>query len=202
MNQQIESGLAFSQACENNKQVILEVLQLQFPAGHRVLEIGSGTAQHAVYFAANMPDIVWQCADQKSFHSGINQRVAIAALPNLFPALQLETISFDWSVLEVESFFSANTAHIMSWEAVEAMFNGVGSKIAANGKFILYGPFNRDGKFTSESNRLFHLSLQNRDPQMGLRDDRDLIALASGAGLRLTEDIAMPANNRILVWQR
>ena len=192
--------LPFSQACENNKHPILDVIRRWFKDGETVLEIGSGTGQHAVFFAENMSGVIWQCADQVHYHSTINQRVANAQLPNLLPAIELEVLAFDWRKIEVDSFFSANTAHIMPWGAVEAMFRGIGASIK-DGVFVLYGPFNRDGEFTSESNFRFHQSLQREAPHMGIRNDTDLRQLASQCDLALVKDIDMPANNRILIWR-
>ena len=115
-------NLPFSKASENNREPILEVIENWFMAGQAVLEIGSGTGQHAVYFAENLPGVIWQCADQPDYHATINQRVALAGLPNIRSAIALETLSFDWTSLQVDSVFTANTAHIMSWPAVTASF--------------------------------------------------------------------------------
>lgn len=195
-------NLPFNQACENNKQAILRVLQAHLPQSHKVLEIGAGTGQHATHFAANMPSIIWQCADQQQYHAGIACRVAQLNLPNLLAPIELEVIAYDWQSCQADSFFSANTAHIMPWPAVVAMFAGVGSLIGHDGVFILYGPFNRQGEFTSDSNRAFHYSLLNRDPAMGIRDDRAIIDLAASCGMQLCDDIDMPANNRILICSK
>ncbi|MGI9318083.1 MAG: DUF938 domain-containing protein [bacterium] len=192
--------LPFSQACEKNKRPILEVLRHWLTDGDTVLEVGSGTGQHAVFFAENLPGIVWQCADQLIYHSAINQRVADSNLPNLLPAIELEVTAFDWALVEANSVFSANTAHIMPWSAVKALFAGV-SRAINDGVFVLYGPFNRDGKFTSDSNRQFHESLQRQASHMGVRDDVELCQLAQQHGLELADDVDMPSNNRILVWK-
>jgi len=198
-------SLQHSQAAESNKLPILKVLKKLLTDSQTVLEIGSGTAQHAVFFAKEMPHLTWQCADQLIYHDAINQRLAETALTNILPPVKLETETFDWKGVYADSIFSANTAHIMSWNAVESMFRGVGQVLAsgsAAGLFILYGPFNRDGAFTSESNRQFDQMLKRREPKMGIRDDQALISLALQHGLRFIQDIEMPSNNRILVWDR
>ena len=194
-------ALPFSQACENNKAPILSVIKEWYIPGQTILEVGSGTAQHSVYFAENLPDIVWQTADQKIHHDTILARVALANRRNLLPPLDLEALVFDWSQVEFDGAFSANTAHIMSWSAVVAMFRGIGRQLK-DGVFILYGPFNRNGVFTSSSNQQFDNHLRRANPEMGIRDDRALIEVGLECGLELVNDIDMPANNRILIWRQ
>ncbi len=193
--------LPFSQASESNKVAILDVIRHLFLENQTVLEIGSGTGQHGVFFAENLPGVIWQCADQVAYHDTISQRINAAGLPNLRHPIALEAISFDWTSIKVDAVFTANTAHIMSWSAVVAMFKGV-SQCLLEGSFVQYGPFNRDGKFTSPSNQQFHDSLVKSDPAMGIRDDARLIEVAREFGMTLIDDIAMPANNRILVWSK
>lgn len=188
----------FSEACERNQEPILEVLQHSLLEPATVLEIGSGTGQHAVHFARHLPHLTWVSTDREENLPGIKQWFDEAALPNLRGPLQLNVLDASWPVAKADHAFSANTSHIMGWSAVEAMFAGVGSRLAAGGRFYLYGPFNRDGEFTSESNRAFDAMLRARDPEMGIRDDRALIALGRRCGLALVEDHAMPANNRLL----
>jgi cyclopropane fatty-acyl-phospholipid synthase-like methyltransferase len=192
----------FSQACENNRRPILEVLRRYLGDGGNVLEIGSGTGQHAVFFGAALPDLVWQCSDLPASHVGIRRWLEDAGLPNVRPPLTLDVTTTDWTVGAVDAVFSANTAHIMHWPAVCAMFAGVGRILPPGGPFLLYGPFARGGRHTSESNARFDLSLRAADPGMGVRDLDDLAREAEAAGLRLEADWAMPANNRLLVWRR
>jgi len=190
----------FSEACDRNKEPILKVLQHSLLEPATVLEIGSGTGQHAVHFARHLPHLTWVATDREENLPGIQQWFDEAALPNLRGPLRLDVLDAAWPVETADHAFSANTAHIMGWPAVEAMFAGVGARLAAGGRFYLYGPFNRDGEFTSESNRAFDAMLRARDPAMGIRDDRALLALGRRCGLALVEDHAMPANNRLLCF--
>ncbi|WP_435104978.1 DUF938 domain-containing protein [Arhodomonas sp. AD133] len=191
----------FSQACENNKAPILEVLRTVFVDPGLVLEIGSGTGQHAVHFAAGLPHRVWQPTDQHAYLSGCRQWVAEAALANLREPVELDVRRDPWPVTAADGVFSANTAHIMHWPAVEAMFAGVARVLTTGGAFCLYGPFCYDGEHTSASNTHFDSDLRARDPGMGIRDVADLTCLAGDHGLALVHDHAMPANNRTLVFR-
>ena len=194
--------LPFSQACENNKRPILAVLERHLPNSATVLQIGSGTGQHASFFAAQMPHLTWQTSDLAANHPGIRGRVEAAGLTNVRTPLDLDVRSSDWGLSAVDAVFSANTAHIMGWPAVCAMIAGVGRLLAPGGCFLLYGPFNYEGRHTSESNARFDLSLRMSDPVMGIRDCGQIAAEAGAAGLVLEEDREMPANNRLLVWRR
>jgi cyclopropane fatty-acyl-phospholipid synthase-like methyltransferase len=192
----------FSQACENNKRPILEVLRRQLRAPALVLEIGSGTGQHAVFLGEQLPHLVWQTSDLAEHHAGIRRWLDDAGLANVRPPVALEVTTRPWPVGRADAVFSANTAHIMSWPMVEAFFAGAGEVLASDGLLLLYGPFNYAGVYTSESNARFDASLKARDPSSGLRDFEAVDALAVAAGLRLVEDAAMPANNRLLVWRK
>jgi SAM-dependent methyltransferase len=191
-----------SEACERNREPILQVLRQLFTQPGVALEIGAGTGQHAVHFAGNLPHLQWQPTDREENLAGIALWVSEAALPNLRAPLKFDVRDAEWPVPTVDYVFSANTAHIMSWAEVELMFAGVARALRPRGLFALYGPFNRDGRFTSESNQAFDASLRARDPQMGLRDDTALKALGRQHGLAFTAEHAMPANNRLLIWQR
>ena len=195
--------IPFSQAAENNKEAILEVLRDFLTEPQTVLEIGSGTGQHGVFFAAALPHIKWQFGDQRQYHSAIHYYSGQASLSNLLPPLDIEVSRFNWQTVSAHSVFSANTAHIMSLAEVELMFCGVAEVLENSngvGSFLLYGPFNRDGRFTSESNRQFDQMLRRGNPTMGIRDDQELCRIAHQNRLDLTQDIEMPANNRILCW--
>lgn len=192
----------FSEACERNKGPILEVLQEAFADCRRVLEIGSGTGQHAVHFGAQLPHLVWQTADVPHHHGGIREWLQEARIPNVLPPLALDVNRFHWPAAAYDGVFSANTAHIMSWDEVQKMFAGVGTVLTASGVFVLYGPFNYGGAYTSESNAVFDASLRAQDPRMGIRDFEAVNELAQRCDLALAQDRAMPSNNRTLVWRR
>jgi hypothetical protein len=180
----------FSEASERNRAPILEVLKRVFAKSRRVLEIGSGTGQHAAYFAPELPHLVWQASDVAENLPGIR---AWGVTP-----IELD-VDREWPVIEADAVFSANTAHIMSWPQVERMFAGIGRLAPA--VFALYGPFNYGGRHTSESNARFDAMLRRNDQASGLRGFEDICDLAKRAGLHLAEDHAMPANNRLLVFK-
>ena len=192
----------FAESCEQNKGVILSVIEPLFRDCHHVLEIGSGTGQHAVHFAANMPHLVWHPSDMAENHPGIRMWLEEAALPNTRLPLQLDVMRDPWPDMAVDAVYSANTAHIMGWLEVEALFAGVGKLLPEGGQFALYGPFNYGGYYTSDSNARFDQWLKMRDPRSGIRDVDDLQRLASAAGMGLVHDFEMPVNNRTLVWRK
>ncbi|MGM0766725.1 MAG: DUF938 domain-containing protein [Pseudomonadota bacterium] len=194
------TNLPFSQACENNKSPILEKLREIFDTPGTVLEVGTGTGQHAVHFATAMPHVQWQPTDHPDAVGTCRARLAQAALPNILPVMALDVGTAHWPVDAFTWAFSANTAHIMSWREVEQMFRGIGEGLSKDGAFCLYGPFNHQGRFSSDSNRQFDQHLRARASHMGIRDLVDLCALAEAVGLALAENHAMPANNRLLVF--
>jgi cyclopropane fatty-acyl-phospholipid synthase-like methyltransferase len=196
----------FSQACENNKGPILAALSPHLAAAENVLEIGSGTGQHAVFFAANMPQLNWQCSDQAENLAGIKLWLDEADLQNLPAPLVLNVLaqwpSSNSGPKSYDAIYSANTCHIMSWAMVEAMFKGINSALNPGGIVAIYGPFNYAGEFTSDSNAAFDQYLRDVHPQQGIRDFEAVNALAEAIGTRLVADYAMPANNRLLIWQK
>ncbi|MEW6589460.1 MAG: DUF938 domain-containing protein [Pseudomonadota bacterium] len=196
------NGKPYAESCEQNRAPILAVLREVFADRRRVLEIGSGTGQHAVYFAPELPHLVWQTADVPQHHAGIRLWLEDAALPNVLPPLALDANDTAWHGGRYDAVFSANTLHIMSWAEVEQCFAGIGAVLEPGGVLAIYGPFNYDGRFTSESNARFDAWLKARDPASGVRDFEAVNALAGAQGLTLWQDIAMPANNRTLVWRR
>ena len=192
----------FSPACERNRAPILAVLREHFIARRRVLEVGSGTGQHAVHFAAAMPWLTWQCSDVADNLPGIGAWLEDAALPNTPAPVVLDVARDPWPPDAFDAVFSANSLHIMGWPEVEAFFAGLPAVLDASATVAVYGPFNYGGAYTSDSNRDFDGWLKARDPRSGIRDFEAVDALARDAGLHLLDDVAMPANNRCLVWQR
>ena len=192
----------FSPACERNREPILAILQNVLPHAAQVLDIGSGTGQHAVYFGAQMPQVCWQTSDRTQYHASINAWREESGLPNVLPPLSLDVSTDDWPAGPFDAVFSANTCHIMAWQEVEAMFAGIGHILRPGGLVCIYGPFNQDGQFTSVSNAQFDAALKSQAAHMGLRDVKDIHRLAAQQGLTLQADHAMPANNRLLVWRR
>ncbi|MGD8380037.1 MAG: DUF938 domain-containing protein [Gammaproteobacteria bacterium] len=191
----------FAAACERNREPILAVLRNAMAGASHVLEIGSGTGQHAVYFARALPHVIWQTSDLPDNHPGI--RAWLAEGPaNARPPLALDVSDPDWPVSRVDAAFTANTAHIMHWPAVEAMFAGLGRLLPPGAPFCLYGPFHRDGRPTAPGNAEFDAWLRARDPGMGVRDIKDVLALGEAHGLSLVTDHAMPASNRLLEFRR
>ncbi len=194
--------LAVSEACERNKGPILAVLGAELAASRSVLEIGSGTGQHAVHFALHLPHLSWQPTELGGELGPLDERIRLEGPPNLQPAIALDVRRHPWPVGRVDAVFSANTLHIMAWDAVEHFFRGVGAVLAAPGVLCVYGPFRYRGGYTSASNAQFDRYLRQRDPLSGIRDFEALERLASGAGLALAADHAMPAHNQTLVWRR
>jgi cyclopropane fatty-acyl-phospholipid synthase-like methyltransferase len=166
-----------------------------------VLEIGSGTGQHAIYFGSHLPHLRWQTSDRRENMEGINLWIADSVLKNVAAPLEIDVMHTTEVVGKYAAVFSANTAHIMSFDAVKRMFALVGGLLPAGGKFCLYGPFNLDGEFTSESNRAFDESLRSQDPEMGIRDLAALDALAGSHGMKRSALYALPANNMLAVWK-
>ncbi len=187
-------------ACDRNREPILAVLRDAFADRREALEIGSGTGQHAVHFAAALAHLTWQCTDRQEYLPGIRAWLDEAALPNTPPPLPFD-VNGAWPTQRYDAIFSANTLHIMSWPEVERLFAGLPGILAADAVVAIYGPFNTGGRFSSESNAAFDASLKSRAPHQGIRDLESVDALARSAGLALNENIAMPSNNRCLVWR-
>lgn len=192
----------YSEACERNRGPILEVLRDAFAGAREVLEIGSGTGQHAVYFAQHLPHLTWHPSDRPEHHAGIDAWASEAALANLCGPVALDVRDAQWPVQAADAVFTANTLHIMDWAAVQAAFLGIGRVLHSGGTLAVYGPFNYGGQFTSESNARFDAALRSSGVGSGLRDFEAVNALARDIGLELLQDTAMPANNRTLVWRR
>ena len=189
-------------AARRNREAILDVLEKEFARSNAVLEIGSGTGQHAVFIGERLPHLEWQTSDRTENIEGIELWVSEARLPNVHSPVILDVLTDEPPARQFDAVFSANTAHIMGMRAVESMFCIVGKVLSPGGVFCLYGPFNLDGEFTSDSNKRFDRSLRDQDPEMGLRDLSELERLASANSLELARRYAMPANNMITVWKK
>jgi hypothetical protein len=199
----------FSAACERNREPILQVLRRHFADRRSVLEVGSGTGQHAVHFAAALPQLVWQASDRAENLQGIGAWLDAAALPNTPPPLEFDVALHDAppalsrrGPVHHDAVFSANTLHIMSWPEVERLFALLPRLTTASAILAIYGPFNYEGRHTSASNAAFDRNLRERAPHMGIRDAEAIDTLAAAAGFDLIEDAAMPANNRCRIWRR
>lgn len=189
----------FSEPSERNKGPILERLREIFDKPARILEIGSGTGQHAVHFGAALPHLRWQTSDLPASHPGIRAWLDEAGLPNVLAPITLD-VAGPWPDLAYDGVYTANTLHIVAWGLGEKLIAGAGRLLNAGGRLVIYGPFNYCGAFTSESNARFDDWLRTRDPASGIRDFEDVAQCAESSGLRLEADYAMPANNRLLVF--
>lgn len=197
----MENNLPFSQACENNKLPILEVLQRHLPGKATVLEIAGGTGQHAVFFAGKFPQLRWLSSDVPAAVATLNIRIGQANLSNLPEAIAIDANDADWNCAVVDAIYSANSLHIMPAASVEKFFAGVGRNLRKGGLLLIYGPFKYRGNFTTPSNAQFDLWLKDRDALSGVRDFEWVNELAENIGMELLEDNAMPANNQLLVWR-
>ena len=191
-----------SPSCERNREPILAVLHKHFADRHRVLEIGSGTGQHAVHFAQHLPHLTWQASDLPENHAGIQAWLDEAALPNTRAPLALDVNQTPWQVAPMDGVFTANTLHIVSWPEVVSLLRGAGQVLQREGALCIYGPFNYAGRFTSESNARFDVWLKTRDPNSGVRDFEAVCEVAAQHGLDLIHDHTMPVNNRTLVFRK
>ena len=187
-------------SCEQNQQVILDVLKTLFTDPGDVLEIGSGTGQHAVFFTQNMPHLKWQPSDLEAEHMGMNMWLQEVEHNRINSPLVLDVDMPTWTVEMKDYVFTANTTHIVSTEQSEKMLKHVAECLKTGGLFVQYGPFNYNGCYTSESNANFDVWLKQRNPESCIKHFEELQQQAELNGLKLFKDIEMPANNRILVW--
>ena len=192
----------FSQSCENNKQPILQIIQTIFQQSTTVWEIGSGTGQHACYFAEKLPFLSWQTTDKEENLPGINCWIEQSGLSNLPKSRVLNVVDEEWPCQTIDAVFTANTLHIMNWSEVECFFAGLKRYLSKKAWVCIYGPFNYNGHYTSGSNLQFDQWLKSRDSQSGIRDFEAIEKLAKAVSLELINDFAMPANNRLLVFQK
>ena len=191
----------YSASAEQNRDAILSVLQQEFKHAQSILEIGSGTGQHAVYFGQHLPYLTWQASDKEENINGIQMWISETNRENVLSPIAID-VDKQWPDKNYDGAFAANVAHIMHWHETEAMFAGLASVLTSNAIFCLYGPFNMNGNYTSESNREFDQWLQARDPESCIRDKTALDNLAKNNAFELRNDWEMPANNRILSWKK
>jgi SAM-dependent methyltransferase len=194
--------LPHSPACDRNRGPILGYLRTALAGARTVLEIGSGTGQHAVYFAAALPHLAWQPTDVPANLDMLRARFAVEAPRNVLAPLALDVHALPWPVGAYDAVFTANTLHIVDASGVEAFFRGVGQVLPAGGTLCVYGPFKYHGEFTTPSNAAFDADLRARDPASGIRDFETVVTLAGAEGLALVADHSMPANNQLLHFRR
>jgi hypothetical protein len=192
----------FSQACENNKDPILQMISTVFCHPTTVWEIGSGTGQHACHFARHLPHLEWQPTERAENIQGISLWLEETRLPNLKPAITLDVTDTVWSCNKIDALFTANTLHIMSWYEVQILFTRLAEHLNSKALVCIYGPFNYNGTYTSDSNARFDQWLKNQNTLSGIRHFEDIVLLATASGLQLISDNPMPANNRLLVLQK
>jgi len=192
----------FSQACDNNKQPILDVLSRYLTDPGSLLEVGSGTGQHAAFLAGQLPGIHWQPSDRTENLAGIRAWCDEAGHSNLAAPLSFDVTLPDTTPSTHDHLFTANTLHIMGWSAVQSFFQLLPDLVNSNGYVFIYGPFKYQGDFTTPSNASFDLWLKERGAHQGIRDFEAVAELAEAAGLMLVEDVRMPANNQMLVWKK
>ncbi len=192
-----------AEACLRNQEPIAAALEQLLTQPARVLELGSGTGQHAVYVGRRLPHLTWQPTELPEALPGIRAWLADSGLTNVLAPLALDVRAREWPVTgPFDAVFTANTLHFVGWAVVEALFAGVEKVLRGGGIFCAYGPFNEDQQYTSEGNRQLDLWLQSRDPDSGIKDRQDIMDRAAEYGLIFEQDVAMPANNRILVFRR
>lgn len=196
--------IPFSAPCERNKDVILEVISPYLEKVDSVLEIGTGTAQHALHFAKELPRLIWQTSDQLPYLEGIHAQLDNTPLENVRYPITLDVNQSVWCEggERFPAVFTANTFHIMSWSSVRAFFSGLPEVTTSDAYLIVYGPFKYHGKFTSESNKEFDQTLRASDWGSAIPDYYEVAELAKGAGFVLVKDVTMPANNQCLIFER
>ena len=191
-----------SEACERNKGPILEILEVHLRDRNKILEIGSGTGQHAVFFSKNLSHLTWHTSDLRENLPDLNERISSEGGPNVELPIELDVTVHPWPVKTADGVFSANTLHIMPWAFVPDFFIGAGKVLKDGGVLCIYGPFKYKGDFTSESNKDFDGLLKSKNTESGIRDFEEVNNLASGQGFKLVSDYSMPANNQLIVWEK
>jgi len=188
----------YSESCDQNKEAILSVISPILSTVSSVLEVGSGTGQHAIHFAKKMPHLSWHTSDRQDYISGIECWLNEAKVENVIAPVVLNVNHSIWPEQKVDAVFTANSVHIMNQDEVTLLIEGSAAALTLKGCFLIYGPFNYDGNYTSESNERFDQWLKDRDGRSGIKDFEEISRLALANGLSLKKDYEMPANNRIL----
>lgn len=191
----------FSPACERNREPILKVLKdVISPEDRKLLEIGSGTGQHAVYLAPHFPHMIWVTSDVRENHAGIKMWLEESGAPNIIGPGEFQVGKDDFPQGNFDVVFTANTFHIMNWKECKTLMKMLGQNLQEGSQVLIYGPFNYQGKFTSQSNADFDASLKERDTLMGIRNIEDVTTNMRKNGFLLSQDYEMPANNRLLLF--
>ena len=198
----MHTKLPYNEACENNKNPILVVLQKYIDKQQSLLEIGGGSGQHGEFFAQHFPALMWQTSDIPEVVDTLNLRICASGLPNLPKAIPINVDNTNWNAGVHDLIFTANSLHIMSENSVRNFFYGIPKVLRSDGLLFIYGPFKYGGKFTTKSNANFNDWLKSHDSKSGLRDFESVISLAAQAGLNFIEDNSMPANNQMLVFSK
>ena len=194
--------LPFSEACERNKGPILEVLRKVFSKTESVLEIGSGTGQHAVHFSTHLSHLVWQPTELGERVDMLKSRIDLEGPGNLLPAKELDVLRNNWELEKTDAVFIANVFHIAPIEVMHFCFKGMSKCLKHLGIFCVYGPFRFEGEFTSPSNAQFDSSLRTNNPEWGIREFEQLCHVAEDEGLAFQHNYSMPANNQLLVFKK
>ena len=190
----------YSEACARNQQPIYAALADKLAGIESVLELGSGSGQHALHFSAQLPHLIWQCSDTTAYLEALKRNLSQSDTSSFAEPLLLD-VNQQWPAQRFDMIYTANSLHIMSWDSVLNLFAQLKGHLSKDGLFCCYGPFKYQGEFTSASNAQFELCLKGRDPLSGVRDFEALQQLGDKNGLRLIDDIKMPANNQLLIWQ-
>lgn len=190
-------------ATQRNRKPILEVLMRVLPARGTVLELASGTGEHAVWFAHHLRPLVWQPSDaDPAMRQSIDAHARAAGIPNIHPAVEIDATRPPWPVERADAAVCINLLHISPWAATEGLFAGLRQHLAQGAPVAIYGPFKRGGQHTADSNARFDASLRERNPEWGVRDVDDVAEVARANGFSLEETVEMPANNLIAVFRR
>ena len=192
----------YAPSCDRNKNAIFAVLNRYLRGTSEILEIGSGTGQHAVHMGEHLPHLRWQTSELPEHHAGILAWIRDSGLKNVIEPLEIDVNETVWPIQSIQAIYTANTTHIMSWGSVEAMFRGVGRTLNGNGLLLIYGPFNYNGEFTSSGNRQLNDFIKSNNNASAIRDFEAVDELACANSLKLVADNKMPANNRLLVWSK